>query len=713
MTSFLRRLFGGASPRSGEAQGTPGATPTAAPVRVDPVRTSTSDHRARDSSDEYFSTMARMEAAIAERKYREASQLARQNIMQVPSFVRATKRQNGSFDIRSIPALEAGGTMLALTEDGDSLEEMKRTVESLPDLRHWKEKVAQHFDDLRLFRDVVAAVRNHPNCLQTSVKDLIGASDGRRVATIVGWLDKAGRIQRTKRGSTYTLALTNASGATAPNQARVISSHRRGDSVLNVAEIDVACLPYVPLPRAPRRWEESRSEGARTASASEPFEVDEADGWQVIRVEQLPKGERPDTAFRQMHPIDTGLLMLDDLGQAEGFGGAPSAALRFDRSGHQVAAAPLRHDVYRVGVNALGRGLIAMSRECVCHAYDDSLTALFETNLREAPEVKILQRRLGIDSINLKNHLRCVALSCDNTRYLLTGVDEAWCIGLDGTGMWGVKLPLKEGWSRVAESTSSVATSAEVERALRAMDLRLPVSPEDIKRRYRQLAKEWHPDLHLGDRLAEEKMKGLTSAMEALTGIDASALPMYTGATFAKDVSRHEIVSDGVRATFSVQMVVSEVHAADWIYAAGFAGRSHAAFLAGYSGRIVHVDATGAPIRAYDIGAVPNRIVDTGDFIYFLTDTRLYVLRGDTLHAVVDTFDQGTLVMAQTGFGLLSSKQLRWFREDGLHLGSLRTMDPIRRVYYRSGTLVVETRQQRATVRAMSDWWESPTAVLT
>src|SRR5262245_5082786 len=121
-----------------------------------------------------------------------------------------------------------------------------------------------------------------------------------------------------------------------------------------------------------------------------------------------------------MYPIDTGLLMVDDLGKAEGFGDAPSAALRFDRSGERVAAAALRHDVYRIGVNALGRGLIAMSRECVCHAYDDHLTPIMETNLRATPEAESLQRRLGIDAGTLRNHLRCVALSYDNTRYLLT-----------------------------------------------------------------------------------------------------------------------------------------------------------------------------------------------------------------------------------------------------------------------------------------------------
>jgi hypothetical protein len=32
---------------------------------------------------------------------------------------------------------------------------------------------------------------------------------------------------------------------------------------------------------------------------------------------------------------------------------------------------------------------------------------------------------------------------------------------------------------------------------------------------------------------------------------------------------------------------------------------------------------------------------------------------------LVDTFDGGDLIVAQTGFGLLEPKRLRWFREDG------------------------------------------------
>ena len=53
-----------------------------------------------------------------------------------------------------------------------------------------------------------------------------------------------------------------------------------------------------------------------------------------------------------------------------------------------------------------------------------------------------------------------------------------------------------------------------------------------------------------------------------------------------------------------------------------------------------------------------------------------YVLRDDALHALVDTFDGGDLIVTQTGFGLIEKKRLRWFREEGSYLGSVVSKDP-------------------------------------
>jgi hypothetical protein len=204
MFSFLRRLFPDKSDRGSTA---PSVTTATENVSARTPRTLETPNLASD--DEYFSTMSKMRAAISARDYENACVLARQNLRQIPAFVRRTKRQYGSFDIPSIPTLEQGGTILALMGDQGGLEEMKRIVETVPELKARKEAIANHFENLRLFQQVTELVVSHPGCLQTSLRDLTGASNGRRIATVIVWLEKAGRIRRTKQGSTYSLTIVD------------------------------------------------------------------------------------------------------------------------------------------------------------------------------------------------------------------------------------------------------------------------------------------------------------------------------------------------------------------------------------------------------------------------------------------------------------------------------------------------------------------------
>jgi hypothetical protein len=72
---------------------------------------------------------------------------------------------------------------------------------------------------------------------------------------------------------------------------------------------------------------------------------------------------------------------------------------------------------------------------------------------------------------------------------------------------------------------------------------------------------------------------------------------------------------------------------------------------------------------------------------------------------LIDTFDGGDLIVAQTGFGLLEPKRLRWFREDGRYLGSVVSKDPIRRVYSAGDRTIVETRLRRVVFEGIPPWW--------
>ena len=684
-------------------------------ARPDTVTDLVADHPSQPlengASSSYFDTMSRMQVAITRRDFDAAAVLVRENITHIPEWIKENLQQYGSFDIASIPSLEQGGKVLALVADKEGLLRMQAIVDSTPELEPWGENVKQHQYDLPLFIAIQEAVTSNPSCLQTDVKGLVGEENGRRVANLISYLEKAGKIVRTRHKSTYRLTTAELEDVPVTPPKRVVQSHRSETQPPEIREIDISSLSYVPLPRSPMRWEETQAgrEREKIPQALDHFEVHDAD-WRIHSTEKIPLAERPDPAFRQIHPNDSGLLMIDDLGKAQGYGQIEAAALRYDRMGNMAVKSELQHGTYRVGVHPLGRGLIAMSRDCIVHAYDEYLEVILETALDTSPEMLALRRRFEIPDDNLKNHIRCVALSRAADLYAFTVVDEAWCIDVRGKGLWGVKLPFKDGWNRVATPSNNFGTSDEVEQALTLMGLSLPVEPDDIKRRFRELAKQYHPDLNPGDPQSQKRMKALNLAMEVLTGVELSTIPAYAGVTFIQELeieqSEFEVGGIEFSATMTMTTSIGEIEASDWIYAASFAAESNSVYLAGYSGRVVLVDENGRGIRVYDIGSVPRRIVDTGDYLYLLTDTRLYVLRDDELHSLIDTFDGGDLVVAQTGFGLVEKKRLRWFREDGQYLGSVVTKDPIRRVYSSADGMIVETRQRRAVVHGVPTWWE-------
>src|ERR1035437_9778503 len=278
-----------------------------------------------------------------------------------------------------------------------------------------------------------------------------------------------------------------------------------------------------------------------------------------------------------------------------------------------------------------------------------------------------------------------------------------------GTPLWGLRVPSKEGWTEaVAARSERVGVSAEINAALRLMALTLPVSPEAITRQYRSLAMRWHPDRNQQDSEATRRFQDLGAAMELLTGFDLTRLtsPEIERVTYQQIMHRSSTtLADGIKVTLSLTLQVGGAFGADWIYAANFAHVGHSTFLAGYGGRIVEVDASGLPLRVYDIGTVPRHVAETASHRYILTDTRLYVLCQDQLVALVDIFDQGKLIVGDTGFGLLQPKQFQWFTPTGRLLGHVRTRDPIRRTYSGPAGLVVETRTHRGIISGAPSWW--------
>lgn len=58
--------------------------------------------------------------------------------------------------------------------------------------------------------------------------------------------------------------------------------------------------------------------------------------------------------------------------------------------------------------------------------------------------------------------------------------------------------------------------TGEERDALNELDLKAPVTRADVKLRYRELAKKYHPDLNGGDRKAEDRLKRINQAYNTL-----------------------------------------------------------------------------------------------------------------------------------------------------------------------------------------------------
>lgn len=161
----------------------------------------------------YFRTRERMDQAIFCRQYDAAARFARENLDHIFDFVNDVILNRGRFDIPSVPALERGGTMLALADDSAGLNRMHEVVASIPPLASRIPAIEKHFRSRDLFRRIPDVLAQRGPCLQTEMKHLLGETDGHHVAQLLSWLEKAGKIQRERHGKTYRITLPAADRA--------------------------------------------------------------------------------------------------------------------------------------------------------------------------------------------------------------------------------------------------------------------------------------------------------------------------------------------------------------------------------------------------------------------------------------------------------------------------------------------------------------------
>jgi hypothetical protein len=160
---------------------------------------------AKRRSERYFSLHEQIQSAHKARDYRTVARLARQTYDLLPMFVAAWKREYGRWDIQSSLAVHTGGTVLAVLQDEDGVQELQRTLAEVNELKPWRPVGDAAAADLKLVSRILGIVAAAPGVRQGDLRKQLPDADGRRIAALASWLEKAGRLRRVRNGKDYEL----------------------------------------------------------------------------------------------------------------------------------------------------------------------------------------------------------------------------------------------------------------------------------------------------------------------------------------------------------------------------------------------------------------------------------------------------------------------------------------------------------------------------
>jgi hypothetical protein len=302
-----------------------------------------------------------------------------------------------------------------------------------------------------------------------------------------------------------------------------------------------------------------------------------------------------------------------------------------------------------------------------------------------------------------KYKVRCVLTSPAGNLHMYTSVHQATLFDHRQGKKWVVQTPAAPGYQKRVQKSdvpASTAASSQVNEAAHLLGVSSRARPDEVKRAYRTLAMECHPDKNPGDDLALERMKSVNNAYEVLSGESpAAAWDTETEAEFYyRTISRWSIDLEGLGRVNIETSIGGGGLGQDWIYAAAFNEIGTKVFIGCYSGRIFILDLSSTVISTLDARETVLSIVPSGSNLLVETSSRVLSFVDGEYRGGLTTGTQRSVTYFPGGFIITDGKTLRVFDSSTTHLGDLVTNDTIRGFWRVGFDLAIETNKVCARI---------------
>ena len=424
---------------------------------------------------------------------------------------------------------------------------------------------------------------------------------------------------------------------------------------------------------------------------------------EINNIEKIPLAERIKKYFKYYKFINDVVLFIDMQG---------SILKKNKRTNIEYV---LDHDIWKYDLDTNYEYIIILSTNCLLYIYDINISLLSSIDLKKDDRLRkhFKENQPPWKKYDKFNFIHSISLDYSINRVIFNIGHELIFYNLEGNILYIISMPTQISWENYIYSSNNKSKTSDIQNALKTLGLQLPVDFDKIKKQYKQLSFEYHPDLNPNMSDAKKRMQEINNAFSILTGIDPKCINESTSTlpTFYYLNKDSYIIKEDRLGSLSDQgadfvkggMLDSKgrlIHNStqDIIFYIKVNNYDDTVYISTNTTNKVYQFYQDTPCRVFDlgIGEPAFDIEFSKNYIFFSTRTRIYILDNNLQLVNFINHSKELLHIFEDTFCLLKDRYARFYNFCGKLLAEIRTEHIITCIYPIESNIIIETRQNRA-----------------